>query len=127
MHAKYMHELCSLLMHIPTYYNVISCYNNVLWTFSIDPPFLVITQQNRKTLLCVFLSFRNLPELKLTQDFWSVNILSREAPEAQEVNEMRPRGRTSIGGATTMPGRATHARWGLEPPTPSIFAPRFSA
>jgi hypothetical protein len=30
MHTKYMHELCSLLMRIPTYYNVISCYNHVL-------------------------------------------------------------------------------------------------
>jgi hypothetical protein len=30
MHAKYMHELCSLLMHIPIYYNVISFYNHVL-------------------------------------------------------------------------------------------------
>jgi hypothetical protein len=30
MHPKYMHELCNLLMHIPTYYNVISCYNHVL-------------------------------------------------------------------------------------------------
>jgi hypothetical protein len=30
MHAKYMHELCSLLMHIPTYYNAISCYNHDL-------------------------------------------------------------------------------------------------
>jgi hypothetical protein len=30
MHAKYMHKLCSLLMHIPTYYNVISYYNHVL-------------------------------------------------------------------------------------------------
>jgi hypothetical protein len=30
MHAKYMHDLCSLLMHIPTYYNIISCYNHVL-------------------------------------------------------------------------------------------------
>jgi hypothetical protein len=95
--------------------------------FPSTPLILVITQQNRKTLLCVFLSFRNLPELKPTQDFWSVNILSREAPEAQEVNERTPRGRTSTGGAATMPGRATHARWGLEPPTPSIFAPRFSA
>jgi hypothetical protein len=27
MHAKYMHELCSLLMYITTYYNVISYYN----------------------------------------------------------------------------------------------------
>jgi hypothetical protein len=39
MHAKYMHDLCTLLMHIPTYYNVISCYNYVLWGFSIDPPY----------------------------------------------------------------------------------------
>jgi hypothetical protein len=30
MHAVYMHELCSLLMHIPTYYNVVSSYNHVL-------------------------------------------------------------------------------------------------
>jgi hypothetical protein len=30
MHAKYMHKLCSLLMHSATYYNVISCYNHVL-------------------------------------------------------------------------------------------------
>jgi hypothetical protein len=37
-----MHELCSLLMHITTYYNVISCYNHVLSCFmgiSIDPPY----------------------------------------------------------------------------------------
>jgi hypothetical protein len=31
MHAKFLHELCNLLMHIPTYYNVISCYNRVLY------------------------------------------------------------------------------------------------
>jgi hypothetical protein len=30
MHAKYMHDLYNLLMHIPTYYNVINCYNHVL-------------------------------------------------------------------------------------------------
>jgi hypothetical protein len=30
MHAKYMHDLCSLLIHIPTYYNVIRCYDHVL-------------------------------------------------------------------------------------------------
>jgi hypothetical protein len=30
MHAKYTHERCSLLMHIPTYYNIISCYNHDL-------------------------------------------------------------------------------------------------
>jgi hypothetical protein len=49
MHAKYMHELCSLLMHIPTNYNVISCYNHVLM-FYVDfpsiPLILVITLQS---------------------------------------------------------------------------------
>jgi hypothetical protein len=43
MHAKYMHDLCSLLMHISTYYNVISCYNHVLECFVgifIDHPYL---------------------------------------------------------------------------------------
>jgi hypothetical protein len=30
MHAKYMHELCNLLMYIPIYYNVITYYNHVL-------------------------------------------------------------------------------------------------
>jgi hypothetical protein len=60
--------------------------------FPSIPLILVTTVQTRKTLFCIFLSFRNLPELKLTWDFWSVNILSREAPREEEVNETRPRG-----------------------------------
>jgi hypothetical protein len=86
---------------------------------------LVITLQDRKTLFCVFLSFRDLPWLKLTWDFWRVNILSRETSE--EVNETRPRGRTYTGGAGLLAGRATHTRWGLEPPLSSIFVSRFLA
>jgi hypothetical protein len=43
-------------------------------------------------MFCVFLHFRNLPELKLTRDFSGVNILSREASGAQEVNEGGHRG-----------------------------------
>jgi hypothetical protein len=37
-----MHKLCSLLMHIPTYYIVlvvIIMFYNILWGFSIDPPY----------------------------------------------------------------------------------------
>jgi hypothetical protein len=60
---------------------------NDLWGFSIDPLILVITLQNRKTLFCVFLRFRNLPELKLAWDFLGINILSWEPSGAQEVNE----------------------------------------
>jgi hypothetical protein len=59
--------------------------------FPSIPLILVITLQNRKTLFCVFLRFRDLPILKLTQDYWSANILPREAPRAQEVNERRPK------------------------------------
>jgi hypothetical protein len=47
---------------------------------------------NSGTLFCVFLRFRNLPELKLTWDFSGVNILPREAPGKEEVNEMGPSG-----------------------------------
>jgi hypothetical protein len=60
--------------------------------FPSIPLILVMTLQDRKTLFCLFLSFRDLPGLKLTQDFCSINILSREAPEEEEVNETRPRG-----------------------------------
>jgi hypothetical protein len=70
-------------------------FYNVLWGFSIDPLILVITLHDKKTLFCVFLSFRNLPELKLTLDFLNDNILSRETPGDQEVNETRPRGQVA--------------------------------
>jgi hypothetical protein len=30
MHANFMHELCCLLFHIPTYLHVMRCYNHVL-------------------------------------------------------------------------------------------------
>jgi hypothetical protein len=56
--------------------------------FPSIPLTLVITLQNMKTMFCVFLRFRNLPELKLTWDFLGVNILSREPSRAKEVNEM---------------------------------------
>jgi hypothetical protein len=105
---------------------VIIMFYNVLWGFSIDPLILVITKQDRKTLFYVFLSFMDLPGLKLTWDFCSVNILSQETSKEEEVNEMRPKGQTSLGGMGPLPGRATHGRSGLERPTPSIFIPRCS-
>jgi hypothetical protein len=51
-------------------------FYNVLWGFSIDPPYFGYNSVGQKTLFCVFLSFRDLPGLKLTWDFLSVNILS---------------------------------------------------
>jgi hypothetical protein len=49
--------------------------------FPLNPLISVITLHDRKAVFCVFLSFKNLPKLKLTWDFWSINILSWEAPE----------------------------------------------
>jgi hypothetical protein len=89
--------------------------------FSIDPLILVITLQNRITLFYVFLHFRDLPRLKLTWDFSGVNILPREAAGGEEVNEKRPRGQTSTGGAGPWPGRTTQDCLGLEPSMSSIF------
>jgi hypothetical protein len=42
--------------------------------FPSIPLILVITLQDRKTLVCIFLSFRFLPELKLIQDFFGALI-----------------------------------------------------
>jgi hypothetical protein len=72
------------------------------------------------------LSFGDHPVLKLTLDFWNVNILSWEASEEEESNETRPRGRMSTGGVGPTLGRATHTHWLLEPPLPSIFVSRCS-
>jgi hypothetical protein len=80
---------------------------NVYRDFPSIPLILVITLQDMKTLFCVFLSFRNLPELKLTQDFSSINILPREPARDQELNERRPRGQTRPGGMGLLPGRVT--------------------
>jgi hypothetical protein len=71
---------------------VMIMFYNILWGFFIDPPYFGYNPAKQETLFCVFLSFTNLPELKLTHDFWSVNILLREAAGDQEAHERRPRG-----------------------------------
>jgi hypothetical protein len=86
---------------------VIIMIYNVLWGFSIDPPYFGYNPVEQENLFCVFLSFRNLPELKLTWEFWSINILPRETLGDQEFNERRPKGQTRPGGAGPWPGRAS--------------------
>jgi hypothetical protein len=89
--------------------------------FPSTPLIFVITLQNKKTLFCVFLCFRNLPKLKLTWDILGVNNLSREPSREEEVNKMDPRGQTSTGGMGPWTGRATHACLGLGALMPFIF------
>jgi hypothetical protein len=63
MHAKYMHDIFSLLMHIPTYYNVISCYNHVLWGFSIDPSYFGYNSAGQENPV--------LRSFKFQEPFWT--------------------------------------------------------
>ena len=47
---------------------------DVFWDFPKDPPYFGYNSAGRKTLFCVFSRFRDLYGLKLTRDFWSINI-----------------------------------------------------
>jgi hypothetical protein len=66
-------------------------------------------------------TFQGPSGLKLTWDFLGVNILPREAPGAQEVNEGGHETQKRPGGMGPSPGRATLSRLMLKPPLPSIF------
>jgi hypothetical protein len=67
--------------------------------FPSIPLILVITLQNKKTLFLHIFKFQEPSRTQIDLGFWSVNILSREEPEGEEVNETRPRGQTRTGGA----------------------------
>jgi hypothetical protein len=71
---------------------------NDLWGFSIDPPYFGYNSAEQENLFCVFLYFRNLPELKVTWNFLGINILSQEPSGAQEVNKVGQEGQTRPGG-----------------------------
>jgi hypothetical protein len=93
-----------------------------LWGFSIDPLILVITIHNRKYLFCVFWSFGDLPELKLTEAFSNMNSFIWGATWEEEVQEWATRAQMSTGGMGPSAGHATHARLALVPPVSSVFA-----
>jgi hypothetical protein len=76
MHVKCIHELCSLLPHIPTYLHILYCYIHFLYFLGgfDDPQILVITRQNRDSLFCVFSTFTDLYGVKWTWDFLRIDI-----------------------------------------------------
>jgi hypothetical protein len=59
MHATYMHELCSLLMHILHIIMllvVIIMICNDLWEFSFDPPYFGYNSTEQENpVLCIFM------------------------------------------------------------------------
>jgi hypothetical protein len=69
MHAKCIHELCTLLRHIPhivTYMMLYLCFILICGDLPMIPFICVITLQNRKTQFCVFFTFTDLYRVKLS-------------------------------------------------------------
>jgi hypothetical protein len=68
MHAKYMHELYSLLMHIPTIIMllvVIIMFYNVLWGFSIDLPYFGYNSAGQENLVLRIFKFQGLSRTQI--------------------------------------------------------------
>ena len=73
------------------------------------PLILVITLQDRKTLFCVFFSFRDLYGLKLTGDFSRINIFQYMTKLSFEITQTESR-------------RGKEYRWHAHPPgTPPML------
>jgi hypothetical protein len=87
-----------IFLHIIMLLVVLIMICNDLWGFSIDPPYFGDNSAEQENSVCVFLCFRNLPELKLKWDFLGINILSREPSVAREVNEGGHDGQSRPGG-----------------------------
>ena len=72
------------------------------------PLILVITLQDRKTLFCVFFSFRDWYELKLTGDFSRIIIFQYMMKHSFETMQTESRRRKEQGWRAPPPGRATY-------------------
>jgi hypothetical protein len=93
--------------------------------FPLIPLILVITLQNRKTLFCVFLCFRNLPKLKWSGIFRALIFYHENLLEHKK--SARWATRAKWGQVAQAPGRATQACLSLEAPMLSIFVSWSSA
>ena len=117
MHVKCIHELCHLLLHIPTYLHVLRCYLHVLWGFSKNPLSLVYNSAELETPVFGIFEFQG-PYGRQTDlgFFWSSYFPRR--------HNMR---RRSTGGGPRGPNEP---RWrGPHPRTrhPNSFPPRASS
>jgi hypothetical protein len=111
LHAKFMYELCSLLMYILTCLDVMRCYNHVLyWFMEIFHRFLLFWLWLCRIGIPCFAYFdvlRIFLNSNWLRIFYSINILSREASGEQEVKEEGHEAQPSTGGAGSYLGRVS--------------------
>jgi hypothetical protein len=94
--------------------------------FPSIPLILVITLQNRKTLFCVFLRFRDLPDSNWPGIFWTL-IFYHEKHLEHKKSRGRSRGPFEHRWRGPSPGRTIHVCLSLGPPMSSIFVSWCSA
>jgi hypothetical protein len=125
MHAKFMHELCYLLLHIPTYLHVMRCYNHGLhWFqgFSKQSPSFGFNSLCQKTFFFCIFDFSAATGLKKGKVREHGLKISRrtiwDEVGHQEINVLTMR----WAGAVRLPDRATHALLHLEHRKSSVSA-----
>jgi hypothetical protein len=97
---------------------------NILWGFSIDLSYFGYNSAGQKNPVLRIFAFQGPSRTQIDTGFWGVNILPREAPGAQEVNERSPRAQKRPGGAGLQPDHVILSCLRLGPPIPSIFVSR---
>jgi hypothetical protein len=114
MHAKFRHELCSLLMHIPIYLDVMSCYNDVLhWfmrIFDWSPYFAYNFVEQETPVLCI-LMFEGPFGTQIDRGFSSVNLFTSEATWDEEGRAGGTRAQMSTGGMGPSQATPTDPVW----------------
>jgi hypothetical protein len=71
-----MHELCSLLMYILTYLDVIIMFCIDLWGFSINPPYFGYNSAEQESPILYILTFQGPSETQIERCFSGVNIFT---------------------------------------------------
>lgn len=102
---------------------IIPCFTLIYGDLPMIPVIWFITLQNRKTLFCVFFTFKDLYGVKLTWDFWSIIFSPGGTQWTFGAHLERPEGRTRLGGAAQKSGHATHLRSLLDCPIALILSP----
>jgi hypothetical protein len=89
MHVKCIHELCSLLDHIPSYLIVYKDLDLIAIDFGgfINNPLSFVYNTTKQfSLFFIFLTFRDLPDIKRTKTFCKV--IFREIQELERKKSM---------------------------------------
>jgi hypothetical protein len=129
--GELIHAFCIIIF--ASYRTSLYCYLHqsfIIYAFLDDfqdfptkspPPSIFNFRETENLLFFLFWSFRDLLDLNLIGDFYSVNILSREASREVVAREESHEAQTSTCGTAHQAGRATRAHLALGGRLTSVF------